>query len=128
VLSWESEVSLCRLLRPGESTGYGRRFTARAGHLDRDRVPVWLRDGFRRGLTGADVLVDGVRRTVVGTVSMDSLAVELDEEVPRGTRVTLIGGEVLAEEHARRLDTINYELTCGIVARPERARRVVLDS
>jgi alanine racemase len=59
---------------------------------------------------------------------MDSFAVELEQEVPRGTRVTLIGGDVLAEEHARRLDTINYEVTCGIVSRPERARRVVLDS
>jgi alanine racemase len=127
VLSWESEISLCKLLPTGGSTGYGRRFAA-----ERDTwigiVPVGYGDGFRRGLTGSEVLVDGVRRTVVGTVSMDAFAIELEEEVPRGTRVTLIGGEVLAEEHARRLDTINYELTCGIVSRPERARRVVLDS
>jgi alanine racemase len=42
--------------------------------------------------------------------------------------VTLVGGELLVEEHARRLDTINYELTCGVVMRPQRARRVVLDT
>jgi alanine racemase len=127
VLSWESEVTQCKLLRPGESAGYGRRFVA-----ERDTwigiVPVGYGDGFRRGLTGTEVLVDGVRRTVVGTISMDAMAVELEEEVPRGARVTLVGGELLLEEHARRLGTINYELTCGIVMRPQRARRVVLDS
>jgi alanine racemase len=127
VLSWESEVTQCKRLQAGESAGYGRRFVA-----ERETwlgiVPVGYGDGFRRGLTGTEVLVDGVRRTVVGTISMDALAVELAEEVPRGTRVTLVGGELLVEEHARRLDTINYELTCGVVMRPQRARRVVLDS
>jgi alanine racemase len=127
VLSWESEVTQCKRLQAGESAGYGRRFVA-----ERETwlgiVPVGYGDGFRRGLTGTEVLVDGVRRTVVGTISMDALAVELEEEVPRGTRVTLVGGELLVEEHARRLDTINYELTCGVVMRPQRARRVVLDS
>ena len=127
VLSWESEVTQCKLLQPGDSSGYGRRFLA-----ERETwigiVPVGYGDGFRRGLSGTEVLVDGVRRTVVGTISMDALAVELEDEVPRGTRVTLVGGDLLIEEHARRLGTINYELTCGVVTRPQRARRVVLDS
>ena len=43
---------------------------------------------------------------------MDSFAVELGDE-PVGTEVTLIGDGVLAEEHARVLGTINYEITCG---------------
>ena len=127
VLSWESEVTQCKLLQPGDSSGYGRRFLA-----ERETwigiVPVGYGDGFRRGLSGTEVLVDGVRRTVVGTISMDALAVELEDEVPRGTRVTLVGGDLLIEEHARRLGTINYELTCGVVTRPQRARRGVLDS
>jgi alanine racemase len=127
VLSWESEVSLCKLLRPGDSTGYGRRFVA-----ERDTwiglVPVGYADGYRRDFSGADVLVEDTRRRVVGAVSMDTLAVELDGEVPRGSRVTLLGGELLAEELARHADTINYEITCGIESTPTRARRVVLDS
>jgi alanine racemase len=32
----------------------------------------------------------------------------------------LIGDGVTAEEWARRLDTINYEVTCGLTARVER--------
>jgi alanine racemase len=127
VMRWESEVSLCKLLRAGDSTGYGRRFVA-----ERDTwigiVPVGYADGFRRDLTGTEVLADGVRCRVVGTVSMDAVAVELATEVPAGAGVTLIGDGVLVEEHARHAGTINYELTCQVDSSPTRARRVVVDS
>jgi alanine racemase len=125
VLSWRSRVALVKALAPGESTGYGRRFAAerptRIGI-----VPVGYADGFRRGLTGTEVLVGGTRRRVVGTVSMDSFAVELEDE-PVGAPVTLIGEGVLAEEHARLLGTINYEIACGINRERSRAEVVFVD-
>jgi alanine racemase len=125
VLSWRSVVALTKTLAAGESTGYGRRFVAeRSTRIG--VVPVGYADGFRRGLSGADILVGGTRRPVLGAVSMDALAVELGDE-PAGTPVTLIGDGILAEEHARRLDTINYEITCGIRADPLRADRRVVD-
>ena len=111
-LSWRSYVAQVRELAPGESTGYGRRYVAE-GTTRIGIVPVGYADGFRRGLTGTQVLVGTTRRRVVGTISMDALAVELDDE-PAGTEVTLIGDGILAEEHARVLDTINYEITCGL--------------
>jgi alanine racemase len=126
VLSWASHVAHTRLLRPGESTGYGRRFVA-----ERDTwigiVPVGYADGFRRDLTGTEVRVAGQARRVVGTISMDAFAVELDRDVPIGTPVTLIGHGVLAESHARVAETITYELVSRIASDPTRARRVVLD-
>ena len=126
-LSWRSEIALTRLLPVGESTGYGRRFVA-----GRDTwigiVPVGYADGFRRDLTGTHVLVDGEPRRVVGVVSMDALAVELDRDVARGTPVTLVGDGVRLEEHAAVAGTINYELATRIEADPTRARRVVIDS
>ncbi len=121
VLSWRSYVALAKTLSSGESTGYGRRFVA----PERTRiglVPVGYADGFRRGLTGTEVLVGNERRHVLGTISMDSCAVELEEE-PEGTPVTLIGDGILAEEHARVLGTINYEITCGIARDSRRADR-----
>jgi alanine racemase len=125
VLSWRSYVAVAKTLGPGESAGYGRRFVAstptRIGV-----VPIGYGDGFRRGLTGTEVLVGGTRRAVVGTISMDALAVELDDE-EEGAPVTLIGDGVLAEEHARRLGTINYEITTGIRSDPLRSTRIVLD-
>ncbi len=126
VLSWRSEVALTKQLRPGESTGYGRLFTASAPTWI-GIVPVGYADGFRRALTGTDVVVEGARRRVVGTVSMDALAVQLDGPVPAGTAVTLVGDGVTLEEHARVAGTINYELACGIDASPSRASRVVVD-
>jgi alanine racemase len=125
VLSWTSHVAQSRLLRAGQSTGYGRRFIA-----EQDTwigiVPVGYADGFRRDMTGTEVRVAGEPRRVVGTVSMDALAVELDRELPEGAPVVLLGRGVLAEEHARVADTITYELVTGINSNPTRARRVVL--
>jgi len=126
-LRWESYLAQVKLLQPGDSTGYGRRFVA-----DRPTwigiVPVGYADGFRRDLTGATVRVAGEPRRAVGTVSMDSFAVELDRELPIGTPVVLLGSGVSAEEHARLAATITYELVTGISSSPERARRTVTDA
>ena len=124
VLLWESELAQVKLLQPGESTGYGRRFVAEQPTWI-GLVPVGYGDGFRRDLTGTEVRVAGELRRVVGTVSMDSFAVELDRELPVGTPVTLLGHGVLAEAHAKVAGTINYELVAGInPIRSERAERL----
>ena len=89
-------------------------------------LPIGYADGVRRGLTNnADVLVGGRRVPLIGTVSMDNVTVDLGEAgAAVGEEAVLIGrqgGEqILAEEVARRLDTINYEVTCGISARVPR--------
>jgi alanine racemase len=127
VLSWTSEISLSKLLRAGESTGYGRRFVA-----ERDTwigiVPVGYADGFRRDLEGTDLYVDGERRRVIGAVSMDATAVELDRDLMPGTPVQIVGPDIPVEEHARRADTIGYELVTRFNSSPTRARRVVMDA
>jgi alanine racemase len=118
LVSYVAEVKRCE---PGQSAGYGRRFVA-----DRPTwlgtIPIGYGDGYRRGLTNnADVLIDGRRFPVVGTVSMDNITVDLGDEPPdRGAEVVLIGNGILAEELATRLGTINYEITCGISARVPR--------
>jgi alanine racemase len=109
----------------GESAGYGRRFIA-AAETWIGTVPIGYADGVRRALTNdCDVLVGGRRVPVVGTISMDNLTVDLGADPPpRGSEVILLGAQgaerVLAEEWARRLGTINYEITCGISRRVPR--------
>ncbi|HEY3069957.1 MAG TPA: alanine racemase, partial [Gaiellaceae bacterium] len=125
VLSWRSYVAVPKTLAAGESTGYGRRFVAERP-VRIGVVPLGYADGFRRGLMGTEVIVGGNRRRVVGAVSMDALTVELGDE-REGAPVTLIGDGLLAEEHARHLGTINYEITCGIRTDPLRAERTVVD-
>jgi alanine racemase len=125
-LRWESYLALVKRLGPGESTGYGRRFVAEEPTWI-GIVPVGYADGFRRDMSGTRVVVEGERRRVVGTVSMDAIAVELDGELPAGTAVTLVGDGVLIEEHARVADTIAYEIATGLVTGPGRARRWLRD-
>src|SRR5213079_1397222 len=97
-LAWHSRLAAVRLLQPGESTGYGRRFVAERPTWI-GIVPVGYADGFRRDMTGTEVLVDGEPRRAVGTVSMDAVAVELGGELPVGTPVTIVGDGLLIERH-----------------------------
>ena len=122
--SWVAAIKPCA---PGESAGYGRRFIAETATL-LGVVPVGYGDGWRRALTNnADVLVEGRRAPLVGTVSMDNLTVDLGagSDLAPGAEAVLIGargGErISAEEIAGRLATINYEITCSITARVPRA-------
>src|SRR5204863_4344715 len=117
VLSWQTTLAQVKRLEPGQSTGYRRRFVAEAPTWI-GIVPVGYGDGFRRDLTGTEVRVAGQLRPVLGTISMDSFAVQLTHELPVGTEVTLIGDGVLAEAHARTAGTITYELACGIRSDP----------
>jgi alanine racemase len=125
-LSLRSWVGAVRRFEAGDSAGYGRRWTASEATWVAT-VPIGYGDGWRRGLTNnCDVLIRGRRHPLVGTVSMDNVTVALgpDTDVAVGDEVVLIGAQgeerILAEEVARRLDTINYEVTCALTPRVRR--------
>lgn len=127
-LGLHTYVAAVKRCRSGESAGYGRRFVA-AQDTWLAVLPLGYGDGFRRGLSNnADVLIEGVRYPVVGTVSMDNVTVDLgpngDSQRLLGARATVIGSQgdqrITAEELALRLGTINYEVTCAIAARVPR--------
>jgi alanine racemase len=125
-LTLHSWVAAVRRFETGESAGYGRHWTASEPSWVAT-VPIGYGDGWRRALTNnCDVLIGGRRFPVVGTVSMDNVTVDLGAEtgVSVGDEVVLIGqqGEeqVLAEEVAERLQTINYEITCALSPRVRR--------
>lgn len=127
-LSLHSYVAAVKRCAPGESCGYGRRFVA-----ERETwiatLPIGYADGVRRALSNnADVLIGGRRFPLAGTVSMDNVTVDLgpggEPAAAVGDPAVLIGeqgGErILAEEVAARIDTINYEIACGISRRVPR--------
>jgi alanine racemase len=125
-LALDSYVAAVKRFAPGDSAGYGRRW--RAGSETWVGVlPIGYGDGWRRALSNnADVLVHGRRHPLVGTISMDNVTIDLGPETPvrSGDLAVLIGtqGEerILCEEVARRLGTINYEVTCGLTPRVHR--------
>ena len=126
-LSLSSYVADVKRFAAGDSAGYGRTWRAPVDTCV-GVLPLGYGDGVRRGLSNnAEVLVRGRRRPIVGTVSMDNVTIDLGAEtdVEPGDEAVLIGSQgddsILAEEVARRLDTINYEVTCGISARVPRS-------
>ena len=127
-MSLHSYVADVKRFGPGDSAGYGQTWRAEAETWV-GVLPLGYGDGVRRGLSNnAEILIGGRRYPLVGTVSMDNVTVDLGPEpaVEPGAEAVLIGtqGEetILAEEVARRLGTINYEVTCGISARVPRQR------
>jgi len=126
VLSLYSEICDIKSVRAGETLGYGRTFKTSRDSLIA-LVPIGYHDGYRRNLSNcAQVLINGQRAPVVGRISMDWTIIDVTD-IPNASaldRVTLIGidqGEqIRAEGLASLLDTISYEITCGISSRVPR--------
>lgn len=125
-----SSVSFVKRIAAGDGVGYGHQWVA-----PRDRwlatVPIGYADGVRRdlGLRGGEVLIDGVRRPVVGVVTMDQLMVDVGDgddhsDVAVGDEVVLLGRqgaeEITAGEVADCLGTIPYEVLCSVGPRVPR--------
>jgi alanine racemase len=125
-LALRSYVAAVKPIAAGQSTGYGRRFIAeRDGHIA--TLPIGYGDGVVRALANnCDVLIGGRRYPLCGMVSMDNITIDVGPEplVDLGASATLIGrdGEQrqTAEELARRIGTISYEVLCWISARVPR--------
>jgi len=117
VLSVEAEIVQVKEIPPGTRVGYGGRWVAaRPGRIA--IVPVGYADGYSWRLGNrAEVLVAGLRVPVVGSVSMDLLAIDVTG-VPAevGSRVTLLGRQgadaISAVELAAEVGTIPYQLLC----------------
>ena len=93
LVSWVAALKPCAA---GESAGYGRRFVASKATL-LGIVPVGYADGVRRVLSpGGEVVVRGRRRPLAGTISMDSLAIDLGEDP------VAIGDEARPDRRCRR--------------------------
>ena len=74
------------------------------------------------------MIVAGKRCRIVGRISMDLLTVDVtdlpDNAVRRGNLVTLIGGELTADEVGAQAGTIGYEVLTSLGARYHRVWKV----
>jgi alanine racemase len=129
VMSLTSRVVAVKGLRPGESVGYGGRFTANVPRTIAV-VPAGYADGLDTRLSGRGfVLIRGRRVPIVGAVSMDMITVDVTDvgEVQPGDEVVLLGRqgdeswqEIDAREVAASIGTIPWEIVCRLGTRIER--------
>ncbi|WP_445149401.1 alanine racemase [Baekduia sp. Peel2402] len=123
-----SYVAALKVAQPGDSAGYGRRWTASKETLVAT-VPIGYGDGYRRALTNkAHALLHGRKIPLIGTVSMDNITFDVGEHglgAKLGDDVVLLGAQgaeqITAEDLAALIDTINYEITTGLTSRITRA-------
>jgi alanine racemase len=131
-LSWRSRLVLVKELAAGEAVSYGLRWTAQTDTLI-GTVPAGYADGVTRALTNVgQALVGGRRVPYAGTVCMDQFVVDLGGAgAAAGDEICLIGEQlvpgseearvaVTADDWARWLGTINYEIVCGVGKRVPR--------
>ncbi len=121
VVTLEGRILQLRRVAAGESVGYGATFTAGA-ELEIAVVGVGYGDGLPRLLSNrGEVAVGGVRRPIVGRVSMDLTTVDVTGLGARvGDWVEMFGATVLVDEVAAWADTIPYEVLSGLGRRPRR--------
>ncbi len=125
-LTWKTQIAQAKTLPPGSYVGYGATYRT-AGEERIAVIPVGYADGFRRAPQHwGEVLVRGQRAPIVGRVSMDQTMINVTHVagVRQGDEVVLIGRQgdaaITAEDVARRLGTINYEVVSAILARVPR--------
>lgn len=126
VMRWRTAIGRLKELPPGHAIGYGTTFhTTRASRIA--TLPIGYADGYRRGLSNrGEVLVRGKRAPVVGRVSMDLTTIDVTDipDATLGDEVILLGRqgneEIAVEELAKKLDTISYEVFCGVGKRVPR--------
>ena len=126
-LSLKARVSHVKRVAAGERISYGLRHT-----FERDTtvatLPIGYADGVPRRLhaVGGSVLLHGLHRPIVGVVTMDQMMVDCGDgaDVRVGDEAVLLGEQggqrITAADWAVTLDTIAYEIVCGLSARIER--------
>ena len=125
-LQWHSRVTHVKTLEPGRAISYGGIYVTERPTVVAT-VPVGYADGYRRSLSGKFyVLIRGRRAPILGRICMDQMMVDVTDipGVSTNDKVVLVGRdgneEITFDQMAQVLDTINYEIVCGISRRVPR--------
>ncbi len=126
VLTFKTHVAYVKKVRAQTPISYGSTFVTQQESLIAT-LSVGYADGFSRANSNnAEVLIRGKRYPVIGRVCMDMCMVDItgSADIKMGDEVVLIGKqgeqEITINEVAQRLNTISYEVMCGIGKRVPR--------
>ncbi|MEN9336409.1 MAG: hypothetical protein RLZZ500_1396 [Bacteroidota bacterium] len=122
VATLKSIISQIRVIEPGESVGYSRRFMAE--RLTRvATVPIGYADGISRhwGNGNGYVTIKNKKAPILGSVCMDMLMVDVtDIDCKEGNEVIIFGKDPSVMHMAKVLGTIPYEIMTSISQRVKR--------
>lgn len=119
VMSLKGRITNIHTVYPNEGVSYSHTFTA----YEPTRIatiPIGYADGVDRGLSNKIWgKLDGKRIRQVGNITMDQMMFDLeDKDAQIGDVITLLdGNDLLLDDWAEILGTINYELTCRLKVR-----------
>lgn len=121
VMTLKANIILVKEVVKDSPISYGRIFTTNK-QSKIATVPIGYADGYSRLLTNkGEVLVNGQRAPIVGKICMDQCMIDVTDikgNVCVGDEVVLLGRsgneEISADEIARKLGTINYEVVSVI--------------
>lgn len=122
VVSFKTVISQISELEPGETLGYGRRFTADS-KLRFATIPVGYADGIPRAIGNGvgKVGVSGKLVPILGSVCMDMIMIGIGNlPVKEGDEVTIFNGAPSMEEYAAFAGTIPYESLTSVSRRVKR--------
>lgn len=126
-MNWKSIISQIKMVKKGESVGYGKTFIA-----DKDRtiaiVPVGYADGLKRNLSNGvgHLFVESVACPIVGNICMDMTMIEVSGlSVKEGMEVEIIGEHQSILDMANVACTIPYEILTSI---PLRVHRIYIEN
>jgi len=125
VMSLISKVSTLKMIEKGGSVSYGRKFIAKR-RTKVATLPIGYADGIPRNLTNNfKVIINGKLFSQIGTVTMDRISIDVTgSNVRIGNRAVLLGksgkNQITAWDWSKKLNTIPYEITCGISKRVPR--------
>ncbi len=129
VLTWKSKVMDIKDVKPGEFIGYGTSYFANVP-TKIAIVPVGYALGFNRNLSNlGKVLIQGQRLSVIGTVNMNALTVNITDldNINIGDEVVLIGNqddmEISVSSFYDQGNLPNYELLTRL---PSEIPRIVV--
>tara|TARA_B100002019_G_scaffold277615_1_gene277603 strand:+ start:96 stop:1211 length:1116 start_codon:yes stop_codon:yes gene_type:complete len=116
VMTLKSKVIAVKIFQPGQSIGYDAKYVCQQV-MRVAIVAIGYGDGYPRNVaTDANVLINGVRCRIVGSISMDMLSVDVSHcaEAVEGDEVTLWGVGLPIEEVARFSKRSCYELLTSV--------------
>lgn len=122
VMTLKAVVSQVKFIEAGTTVSYGRTFTADK-RIKLATVTAGYADGFPRALSNkGEVIIKGVRCPIVGRICMDQFMCDVSalDDVSEGDVATLFGSEITADDIAKQVGTIGYEIVCGIAERVPR--------